>query len=102
MGETQLLADLVQSCRLLAYHQKNPNVLDMLHDLEEDFIQKAGPAEATKLRQRVVDELKTTFASHYTSEISLAEALQPEIMAAYNKRATGEKYLINPSKGAAA
>jgi len=65
------------------------------------FLIKIGPAEAAKLRQRVADELKTTFASHYTREISLAEALQPEIMAAYNKRATGEKYLINPSKGVA-
>jgi hypothetical protein len=48
MGETQLLADLVQSCRLLADHQKNPNVLDMLHDLEEDFIQKAKDIESGK------------------------------------------------------
>ncbi len=63
------------------------------------FIAKIGPAEAQKLRQRVADELKTTFASHYTQEISLAEALKPELIAAYNKRATGEKYLINPNKG---
>jgi NADPH:quinone reductase-like Zn-dependent oxidoreductase len=63
------------------------------------FIQKVGPAEAAKLRQRVADELKTTFASHYTAEISLAEALQPEVMAAYNRKTTGEKYLINPHKG---
>ncbi len=63
------------------------------------FLQKAAPAEVQRLRQRVADELKTTFASHYTAEISLAEALRPEIMAAYNKRATGEKYLINPNKG---
>jgi NADPH:quinone reductase len=63
------------------------------------FLVKIGPAEAAKLRQRVADELKTTFASHYTAEISLAEALQPEVMAAYNRRATGEKYLINPNKG---
>ena len=62
------------------------------------FIQKVGPAEAAKLRQRVADELKTTFASHYTAEISLAEALRPEVMAAYNKKSTGEKYLINPNK----
>ena len=62
------------------------------------FIQKIGPAEAAKLRQRVADELKTTFASHYTAEIGLAEALRPEVMAAYNKKSTGEKYLINPSK----
>ena len=48
MVETQLLADLVQSCRLLAYHQQNPVVLDMLHDLEEDFIQKAKDIESGK------------------------------------------------------
>jgi len=63
------------------------------------FIQKAGPAEAARLRQRVADELKTTFASHYTAEISLLEALQPEMITAYNRKTTGEKYLINPSKG---
>ena len=58
-----------------------------------------GAAEGQKLRARVAAELKTTFASHYTQEISLAEALKPEIIAAYNRRATGEKYLINPAKG---
>jgi NADPH:quinone reductase-like Zn-dependent oxidoreductase len=63
------------------------------------FLIKIGPAEGQKLRQRVADELKTTFASRYTQEISLAEALKPEIIAAYAKKATGEKYLINPSKG---
>jgi NADPH:quinone reductase len=63
------------------------------------FLQKVGPVEAGKLRQRVADELKTTFASHYTAEISLVEALQPEMIAAYQRKATGEKYLINPSKG---
>ena len=65
------------------------------------FLIKIGAAEGQKLRQRVASELKTTFASHYTQEISLIEALQPEIIAAYAKRATGEKYLINPNKGLA-
>ena len=63
------------------------------------FLMKIGPAEVQKLRQRVADELKTTFASHYTAEISLAEALNPEVIAAYNRKSTGEKYLINPNKG---
>jgi hypothetical protein len=63
------------------------------------FLQKIGPADGARLRQRVVDELKTTFASHYTKEISLQEALQLPNIAAYGKRATGEKFLINPSKG---
>jgi hypothetical protein len=50
------------------------------------------------LRQRVVNELKTTFASHYTRTISLPEVLDPKNIAIYNKRATGEKFLINPNK----
>ncbi len=60
--------------------------------------QKLKLEEVQALRQRVVNELKTTFASHYTKVISLQEALQADVMAAYNKRATGEKYLINPNK----
>jgi NADPH:quinone reductase-like Zn-dependent oxidoreductase len=63
------------------------------------FLMKIGPADGAKLRQRVVDELKTTFASHYTQVVSLQEALQLSHIAVYGKRATGEKYLINPSKG---
>jgi hypothetical protein len=63
------------------------------------FLMKTLPSEAQKLRQRVADELKTTFASHYTAEIGLAEVLDPTIAAAYNRKTTGEKYLVNPSKG---
>ncbi|WP_129645631.1 zinc-binding dehydrogenase [Peristeroidobacter agariperforans] len=63
------------------------------------FLEKIGPQATQKLRERIVAELKTTFASHYTAEISLIEALQPEVIQAYNRRATGEKYLINPHKG---
>ncbi len=63
------------------------------------FLAKIGPAAAQKLRNRVVAELKTTFASHYSHVISLSEALNLATIAAYAKRATGEKYLIDPSKG---
>lgn len=62
------------------------------------FLQKIGPAEIGRLRQRVASELKTTFASHYTRVVSLAEALDPTNIAVYAKRATGEKFLINPNK----
>jgi NADPH:quinone reductase-like Zn-dependent oxidoreductase len=61
------------------------------------FLIKIGATEGNKLRARVVAELKTTFASHYTKTISLREMLEPAIIAAYNNRATGEKYLVNPS-----
>jgi len=63
------------------------------------FLQKIGPAEIGRLRQRVAAELKTTFASHYTQVVSLQETLQLPHIAVYNKRSTGEKFLINPSKG---
>ena len=63
------------------------------------FLQTIGREGQTPLRQRVVSELKTTFASHYTRTISLTEALQLANIAIYNKRATGEKFLINPNKG---
>jgi NADPH:quinone reductase-like Zn-dependent oxidoreductase len=62
------------------------------------FLMKIGQADGARLRQRVVDELKTTFASHYTKVVSLQEALDPANIAVYAKRATGEKFLINPNK----
>lgn len=63
------------------------------------FLQKIGPAETQKLRTRVVSELTTTFASHYTREVSLIDMLQPDAIAIYSRRATGEKYLVAPNKG---
>jgi NADPH2:quinone reductase len=65
------------------------------------FLQKIGPAAAQKLRERVAAEIETTFASHYTKEVSLAEALRPEEIAVYGKLTSGQKYLINPNKGLA-
>jgi NADPH:quinone reductase len=62
------------------------------------FLQKIGPEAAQQLRERVAAEIKTTFASTYTKEVSLAGALQLSEIAVYGKQATGEKYLINPSK----
>lgn len=62
------------------------------------FLQRIGFEAAEALRQRVARELTTTFASHYTKEISLVEALDPAHIAVYGKQATGEKYLVNPSK----
>jgi NADPH:quinone reductase-like Zn-dependent oxidoreductase len=62
------------------------------------FLMKIGPVDGKRLRERVVDELKTTFASRYTRVVSLQEALDLANLAIYAKRATGEKFLINPNK----
>ena len=62
------------------------------------FLQKIGFEAAQALRERVAAEIKSTFASTYTREVSLSEALQLDAIAVYGKQATGEKYLINPNK----
>jgi len=62
------------------------------------FLQKIGRPDQQRLRERVVNSLKTTFASHYTKVVSLPEVLDLKNIASYAKRATGEKFLINPNK----
>ncbi len=62
------------------------------------FLQRIGLEAVQALKRRVAAELKTTLASHYSAEISLFEALGPGAVAAYGKRATGAKVLINPNK----
>lgn len=62
------------------------------------FMQRAGAEVSARMRQRVLDELTTTFASRYTATIGLADALRPEVLEAYNRKATGEKYLIDPQR----
>jgi NADPH2:quinone reductase len=60
------------------------------------FLQKAGLEKLIEMRSRVAAEIKTTFASHYTREISLVDVLSLDAIGEYNKRATGTKYLIKP------
>jgi hypothetical protein len=50
------------------------------------------------MRKRVAEELKTTFVSHYTDEVSLSEALQVDVVRRYCAKTTGEKFLICPQK----
>jgi NADPH2:quinone reductase len=65
------------------------------------FMQKIGADATQKLKERVAAEVKTTFASHYTQEVSLAGALQLDAITAYEKKSTGEKYLVTPNAGLA-
>lgn len=61
-----------------------------------NFLVAIGSDAADALRQRVVDEMHTTFASGYTNELSLSAALDPANVLEYAKQATGKKYLITP------
>lgn len=62
------------------------------------FLQRIGTKRMLELRQRVGNEITTTFASHYTQEISLNDALQADIAKRYYQKSTGEKFLVNPNK----
>jgi len=62
-----------------------------------NFMQKVGPAVVARLKERIASELRTTFLSKYSNEISLKDMLQLDIIAAYRKRETGQKYLVIPN-----
>ncbi len=84
---------------------RNPTVLKRSYGMSwgvggwllTPFLQRVGRERDAELRQKVADEIHTTFASHYGKEISLAEALQLDNLSVYAQQATGLKYLINPS-----
>jgi NADPH2:quinone reductase len=85
----------------------NPTVLNRSYGLAwsvggfllTPYLQKIGPEAFQAMKTRVAEELKSTFKSHYSAEISFKEALDPKVIVAYNRRATGQKYLILPQKG---
>ena len=62
------------------------------------FLAKIGPTRVAELQARVAAEVKTTFASHYTQTITLADLLKPQVLEAISRRATGEKYLVVPTE----
>ncbi len=63
-----------------------------------NFLRHIPPEAADRLKDRVASEITTTFASHYTKVVSLAGALETDEIARYSKRATGQKYLIDPTR----
>jgi NADPH:quinone reductase-like Zn-dependent oxidoreductase len=63
-----------------------------------NFLGKAGQEKAIQMRQRVADEITTTFASNFTNDISLKDVLKTEIIKEYNAKRTGEKYCVIPNK----
>jgi NADPH2:quinone reductase len=87
--------------------ERSPTVLKRAYGMQwsiggwllTPFLRDIGRERADELRQRVADEVKTTFASNYTAEVSLADALTTDSLQTYAKQATGQKYLINPNMG---
>ncbi len=62
------------------------------------FLMRTSPDDLDRLRRRVAEELTTTFASHYTDEISLREALDVQTLQRCARQATGQKFLLRPQQ----
>jgi len=46
------------------------------------------------MRARVLNEIDTTFASHYSAKMSLEEAMKVDSAVLYGARKTGQKTLL--------
>jgi len=62
------------------------------------FLARTSAEDLQRLRQRVADELITTFASHYTDQISLGQTLDLTTLQRYARQATGQKFLLRPQR----
>ena len=60
------------------------------------FLAKAGPDEFAQMRRRVAEGLTTTFASHFTDELTLPDALRLDAVQRYGRPTTGRKFVITP------
>lgn len=62
------------------------------------YLMKVGAEEVARMRATVIAHSSDIFASSYTAEIALGDMTNPALAAAYQAKATGSKYLLNPSK----
>lgn len=60
-------------------------------------LEQVGMERMMEMRMYSVEERNGIFNSEYSSEISLLDMIDPDIAKAYEKKATGEKVLVNPS-----
>lgn len=61
-------------------------------------LEAVGRDRTLEMRRFAVEERNGIFASDYTRTISLDDMIHPEIARAYQRKATGEKYLVDPSR----
>ncbi|MEQ1509933.1 MAG: zinc-binding dehydrogenase [Sphingopyxis sp.] len=61
------------------------------------YLMKVGMEEMMAMRAKVIAHRADIFASSYTAEIALDDMVNPALAQAYQAKATGSKYLLNPS-----
>ena len=65
--------------------------------LLDTYLREISNTAMERLRNIVAANLTTVFVSSYEEEISMAEALNPEVLVRMSELRTGGKYLLNPS-----
>lgn len=60
------------------------------------FLAKVGMETVVKMRNRVLQNLTTTFASSYKAKVNLEGMLTKDAILDYAQMKTGEKYLVTP------
>lgn len=60
-------------------------------------LQQIGRAGVVKMRQYAIAERNGIFASHYSATVGLDALLDPDTARAIDRKATGEKFLLDPS-----
>jgi NADPH:quinone reductase-like Zn-dependent oxidoreductase len=60
------------------------------------FLQQAGMETVMRMRQRVLENLTTTFASSYKAKVDLEGMLTRQAILDYKQMKTGVKYLVTP------
>lgn len=60
-------------------------------------LKEVGLERMIEMRRYAIEERNGVFASHYTQTIGLDGMIDPDTARAYQRKATGEKYLVDPS-----
>lgn len=63
-----------------------------------NFLREVGPTRISELKARVASEVATTFASHYSDRLSLAQVLEAAHVVRYVRRSTRQKFLVCPQR----
>lgn len=61
------------------------------------YAEKMPAEKMMGFAKRITKEIKTTFKTEYGEQISLRDALNPEVMQRYYEKSTGGKFLILPN-----
>jgi len=61
-------------------------------------LRDVGPERTIEMRRYTIEERNGVFASQYTKTIGLDDMIDPDVARAYQRKATGEKHLVDPSR----